>query len=93
MQYGNVVLCAWVEGVGLICALLVAERKLKSAEDLGSRYLTAVPLNRLINCVARLKKLTKLTWPLLPSPHIHSEVEGELCIAEIYIAVPFLKKW
>ena len=59
MQYGDVVLCAWVEGVGLICALLVAERKLKSAEDLGSRYLTAVPLNRLVNCVARFKEADK----------------------------------
>ena len=32
------------------------------------------------------KKSTKLTWPLPPSPHIHSEV-AELCVAENYIAV------
>ena len=59
MQYGDVVLCTWVEGVGLICALLVAERKLQSAEDLGSCYLTAVPLNRFINCVAHYKEADK----------------------------------
>ena len=59
MQYGDVVLCAWVEWIGLIYTILLAERKLKSAEDVGSRYLTAVQLNKFINCVAHFKEVEK----------------------------------
>ena len=64
LQCGYVVLCAWIEWVSLICMLLLPEHKVKFAEDLGSCYLTAVRLNKFVNCVACFKETDKtyLVW-------------------------------